>query len=597
MYKQRIKLGLLLSALFLGSLYGMQPALENLKDSLDDLRRELGGIQQPHIQLPPPVLQGGPITPIITGPLPPPPVVQAGAISTPSTKTGAPVSKSGRKPGLGDVTNIGFTPIAGSDKPKQPVASGIGLSAEQLEQQRKEREARLAVAKQKKAAAGDITKGFITAAFATYPVSATVPAPIATKDFGVEREAVNAINIKSDTILNQLKSNLFTQDDKRERQPLAKKLLNGLLFFTRNNVVQPDQIKQIADLVVLILNIDPLLITTADAVLRQLGFDDVAIHRLMTLFFEERIRFIQETLEELKKQATEGAIQDIDQAFAYSIALSSELIRQESIVLDEHTTAAQKQEAQWFIDKVRELRKRLCEIITAPDNIVLFNTKPALKELYLTICGAQQKAKLRVYCVTAAYTYGKTLEGKRKGRDYTYCGFDQEIQKIMDEIKKFNALEESEMSVSQRVYTVQTIISSLADINTFFTNPDVCPNCLREAIRFGHPKVLTVSQVEEPFKMQLAQIADFLLAMNKRDNSFYLENFVRTGIPNIKTTLDRVRKLSDKESAMIYGLIGINRVAKEKNLGPYNLDDFLHGRIPQWLIQEKERRRMQALSV
>ncbi len=581
MCKQKLSIGLLLCSLYAAQACGMQGSLENLRDRLVDLRIALQG------PLPPPAP-----TPFITPTPPPPPAPTPVPTPTPSpfvTPTPPPpppVPGPTPKPLQPVQPNVPVQPVQPPIKPPVRPAATTGqgaLSAEELAKQKEERERRAAAAaaagKKKQQAGRSVVESFITQPFTAYPASPTVRTPIAAKDFTVEKESINTIGIKQNTYLNQLKGSLFTQEDKKGRQPLAKKMLNGLLYYTKNNVIQPDQIKQIADLVVFILNIDPLLITTADAVLRQLGFTDVAIHNLMTQFFEERIRFIQETLAELKKQANEGAIQDIDEAFAYQIALSSELVRQESVLLDEHSSLEQKQEAQRFIDRVKALRKQLCDIITAPENIVLFNSKPALQALYRMICGQQQKGALKVYCVSAPYTYGKVLVGK----EHTYCGFDEEINKILRQIAEFKQLKIGEMSTSQRVYTVQTIISSLEDINTFFTNPDVCPNCLRRAIVAGHPGVGESRQVEEPFKLQLAEIGDFLLGINKRDNSFYLENFVRNTIPKIKATLDRIRRLSDEESGIIYDLIGINRKAREKSMGPYTIDDYRQGRIPQEL--------------
>ncbi len=607
MYKQKLSIGLLVCNLYAVQAYGMQldTSLENLRDSLMDLHAALKGfppsplpnVQQPGV-IPPAPLPGtlppppSPTVKPINVTLPPPPSVPLPnklPVVLPPVPPPAPQPPAPQPPAPKPLQpvqpNIPVQPpVTPGPKPGPvcPTPAGPGaLSAADLAKQKEDRERRaaaaLAAGKKKQQTGRSIVESFITEPFATYPASPTVRSPIAAKDFTVEREQINGINIKQNTYLNQLKGNLFTQEDKKDRQPVAKKMLNGLLFFTKNNVIQPDQIKQIADLVVLILNIDPLLITTADAVLRQLGFTDVAVHNLMTQFFEERIRFIQETLAELKKQANEGAIQDIDEAFAYQIALSSELSRQESVLLDEHSSFGQKQEAQRFIDQVKALRKQLCDIITAPENIVLFNSKPALKALYLMICGQQQKSALKVYCVSAPYTYGKSLEGK----EHTYCGFDEEIKKIMREIAEFKQLKIGEMSTSQRMYTVQTIISSLEDINTFFTNPDVCPNCLRRAIVAGHPGAVESREVEEPFKPQLADISDFLLNINKRDNSFYLENFVRNTVPKIKATLDRIRRLSNEESGIIYDLIGINRKARERGMGPYTIDDFRQGRIPQ----------------
>lgn len=457
-------------------------------------------------------------------------------------------------------------------EPAQPTpAPSTDLTPAELKKRAEERREREA-ARKRKFETGPTTERFVLGVLQRYPSRSTSPEGLSAKDFTVEKITIKSVSLGADKYLNDLAANLFTPEDKKDKQPLAKKTLNGLLFFVKNTVVQPQRIKKIYDLVVYILNINPLLINTAAAVLREIGFNNFVVHRLMVLFFNERIKFIREQLEELKLQATEGVIQDVDEAFAYSIALSSELQRQESVLLQEQSTVQQKKMAQKFVDKVKELRKKLCDIITAPDNIVLFKTKPALQSLYRMICGKQQKADVRVYCVTAPHTYGPLLTGKA----HTYCGFNQEVDdliKLIDEYRQID--QQGVISTSQRVYTVQSIVSSLEDMNLFFQNPDFCPNCLRRAISEEYPAASKTADVQEPFKEKLAQITAFLQEINNREHSFYLEDFVRTGIPKIKATLDRVRKLTDRESQAIYKLIGINRERRARSEEPLSLQQYL----------------------
>lgn len=536
MCKRSLAVGVLLCSMSMGQAFGMDASLINLRDTLMVLARVLAGqqilpapttvpplppLQPPVVQTPPPapvppvpapamvVVPPITVTPVVnpvvvqipvvvpTPPAPPtpPPHIAPKPVNpvkpVQPLKPAAPVVV---QPTLGDITNAGQNQTTGDDiKSKLKNLLGVVDGGQKPN---------IKLGKQKQ----------------------TV---IQAKNY--QLEITMAGNLPP--YMDQLKSMpVLTAQQKADKKAFARAILNAILSWVQKKQVKPEVVEQAVQT---LLQVDPLMISTAALVLQKVGFDQEYIRALMVQLFRKQVAFIEQRFidEQASANITAGARDDIDEAVSYPMELLGATRLAENIkLMSERKSDATYVNADNFLKNIDQEKQRLCAAIQK--NAHKFEMFPEYYAVYSLYCGKVDKKKVDVYCTTPNCTYGPGI----KDVVTVQVNLNNAINDLLATIQTYNASNVG----SERVMIMQGILGTLSDFNYFFSNPHFCTICLKNAIDATKNK-------DPRFESALNKISTFIADVAQKQNNRYLDHFVHDSMPAIQNVINRVALMNNNE--------------------------------------------------
>lgn len=279
-----------------------------------------------------------------------------------------------------------------------------------------------------------------------------------------------AINIQGFNIINTTLTSVFGTPniekfqtvEKKKYKDKAREFLNALHILIKSTTNIPAKNKDVVYQSALkMLYIDPLLISTVIAVLKDSGQPQEKIYEVMKNQFEKQIEFLEKEFKEIVKPKfpfTEGVKNDIDEALSYQPAISDE------IQIAELKKRLEKDpQANQFIDEINKLQKRLADLLRKNAKVLEKNDIPL--ESYLEMMETQIRPSCRVACPTG------------------YISIYSDLDEIQKSIKNYND-KSKRYRLSQRILAKQSIINKLSSFLTYLNvkDPSFCQVCLNNDI-------------------------------------------------------------------------------------------------------------------
>lgn len=547
MCKQKFKLGLLICSLQVLQVQGIDNELRVLTNSLNELstallgempppppERDIEFLNEPQggINLPPPsVPTEGKILPVDFGVLPPPPPPALGtnygvAPETPKPPKTIPVvvkpvmPKPQQEPKVFPVTQVETPALENIPPMEQP--SDIKAKLKAMMGSAPEG----AVKPNIKLGKGEKVQSLIAVKVPTYKISMLN----LTNNMQQLEQAPTLKQFVG--MLKQKKQSQLETEGVIPQRTRAHAILNGILALVQSNS-NVDKAK-IAAAVQRILEINPLLISTASLVLEKIGYDQEQIRAIMIHLFKKQVDFIIQRFAEEQATAniTAGARDDIDEAVSYPMEIAGALrLAENNKLMSERKTDASYVNADHFLQAIDAEKQRLCAEIQKNES--KFGEFPEYLAVYNLYCGKMGDRKVDVYCTTPKCTYGPGLKDVKA----EIVDLSTAIQELLQKIDNYRTTQVG----SKKVMIMQEILGTLSDFNYFFNNPHFCRICLKNALR-------TVAQRDPRFERALNQIGQFIYEVAQQQQNKYLTQFVEQTMPSIKAVMLQVEAMPENQA-------------------------------------------------
>jgi hypothetical protein len=322
-----------------------------------------------------------------------------------------------------------------------------------------------------------------------------------------------------------------------EKKAQAKGLLNAILAYTRSSKYQEQQKQKIQESVKRIIKIDPLLISTAALILKQVNSPLKNTYGYMEELYKNQIKVIAEQLGEIKtrkgtqKLIPKGVRDDIDEAISLPIELQGEIQNAKNIISifegKKNQAVTQKEQedytaAKEFIEKIEALREQLYYLLKDNESMLR-----ALKDLGIDIdidfyLSLFEKKLNRVYCVTEI--------NPNLYPDRVYKPFIEDLKEIFEDIKDYELAHEKYLP-SMKVYKIQDILNKLNGFLAHATEKSYCQICLANDIN-----AIYQANLQQTFDVNqhFNKIKNFLENLYKQNKNEVLKDMIDNKLPQLK---------------------------------------------------------------
>jgi len=271
-----------------------------------------------------------------------------------------------------------------------------------------------------------------------------------------------------------------TPEKKEAQRDRANEYMNVLEEYVLKNkgalINNKNKIQEIEATCKAILSITPLTISTVIKTLRNAGFDQSYIYKLITDTYEKQIKFIESeaglgsrNISQKGERPNKGPCDDISDALSYGIAISSEVIPLKT-KLDVESGLSKIEDD--FLKKITALQAGLDAFLNSSDNI-----KQAFYHCtQLTVDAYSKMIEIRrpIYCRRNELEHEKLQSGECT----SYISFYGLLESIGDLIAQYA---KANITKIQKANIQQKIINQLNNFiyyNTPSAKVQICQQCL-----------------------------------------------------------------------------------------------------------------------